>query len=155
MSKPIDQQIQALIDKKIVPKLIQLQKAVALTTFQYITANSLTVGMQYGSPVLTGRYYNSHRITLDAIDTSSVAPENVDGEDKPYKGLPLSFASKTLQGVKLGTVVYISNALPYAQKLEQGWSRYKAPEGVYGVSTEAVTAKFRNVKRAMPEVFKT
>lgn len=157
MPRNIDAQIQKQIEKvmktKVVDKIVAAHKAIALTAFQYVTADSLQVGLQYGSPVLTGRYYTSHTIGINTIH-KEVAPVNPEGEDKPYKGLPLSLAAAALQGLKLGDTVYIANSLPYAKRIENGWSRFKAPEGVYGVTSEVITAKFRNVREALGGLFK-
>lgn len=147
----IQKQIENVIQKKIVHKMVEAHRAIAITAFQYITANSQMVGLEYGSPVLTGRYYTSHRISINGINTD-VSPPNPDGADKPYKGIPLSQAVTELRTLKLGDTVYISNSLDYALSLENGYS-WKAPEGVYGVAAEAITVKFRNVKQALGALF--
>jgi hypothetical protein len=43
-------------------RLAKIYKAVVLELYKRITANSLQVGIAYGSPVLTGRYDASHTI---------------------------------------------------------------------------------------------
>lgn len=148
----LSKQIEAVIQSKIVHKMVEAHRAIGLTLFQYITANSQVVGLEYGSPVLTGRYYTSHRISLNSINTD-VSPPNPDGADKPYKGIPLSLALTELKNLKLGDTIYVANSLDYAQSLENGYS-WKAPEGVYGVAAEAITVKFRNVRQALGALFK-
>ena len=62
MAKSIDQQIKDAMAKKVVGRTTEIYKAVVLELYKRITANSLQVGIAYGSPVLTGRYYASHTI---------------------------------------------------------------------------------------------
>jgi hypothetical protein len=80
--------------------------------------------------VPTGRYYASHTIARGRID-KTVREPNPDGEENPYPGLPLTNAATALLGFKLGQTTYIANSLPYAQILEDGHSKFKAPEGIY------------------------
>jgi hypothetical protein len=48
--------------KKVIGRTTEIYKAVVLELYRRITANSLQVGIAYGSPVPTGRYYASHTI---------------------------------------------------------------------------------------------
>lgn len=128
--------------EKFVRNVTELYKSVVLQTFQYITADSLQVGKKYGSPVLTGRFYASHTINIGRIDTK-VKPENKSGA--VYPGIPLSQAALTVANLKLEDVVYIANSLPYAQRLEDGYSKMKAPNGIYKVAADLIKVKFKNV----------
>ena len=127
-------------------RLAKIYKAVVLELYKRITANSLQVGIAYGSPVLTGRYYASHTIARGRIATTVREP-NPEGEDNPYPGLLLTNAAAALVGLKLGQTTYIASSLPYAQLLEQGHSKFKAPEGIYGVAAEQVAQKFKGAAK--------
>ena len=59
MAKSVDEQIRATMAKKVIGQTTELYKSVVLELYKRITADSLQVGIQYGSPVLTGRYYAS------------------------------------------------------------------------------------------------
>ena len=148
MTSNIDQferDLKRLGQEKFVRQLTELYKAVVLTAFQYVTANSLTVGVAYGSPVLTGRFYGSHTLTIGSVDTR-VKPENPKGSAAPYPGIPLSQAASIVARLKLDDIVYIANALPYARRIEfEGWSKFKAPNGVYRVAANLVRMKYKNV----------
>jgi hypothetical protein len=146
MAKSIDQQIKDAMAKKVVGRTTEIYKAVVLELYKRITANSLQVGRAYGSPVLTGRYYASHTIARGRIDTT-VRDPNPDGAENPYPGLPLTNAASALIGFKLGETTYIANSLPYAQILEEGHSRFKAPKGIYGVAAEQVAQKFKGATK--------
>jgi hypothetical protein len=63
MAKSVDEQIRASMAKKVIGQTTELYKSVVLELYKRITANSLQVGIQYGSLVLTGRYYASHTTT--------------------------------------------------------------------------------------------
>src|SRR5688500_8374529 len=146
MAKSIDQQIKDVMAKKVIGQTTEIYKAVVLELYKRITANSLQVGIAYGSPVLTGRYYASHTIARGRIDRT-VRQLNPDGEDNPYPGLPLTNAAAVLTGFKLGETTFIANNLPYAQPLEEGHSKFKAPEGIYGVAAEQVAQKFKGATK--------
>jgi hypothetical protein len=88
MARSVDQQIKDAMAKKVVGRTTEIYKGVVLELYKRITANSLQVGIAYGSPVLTGRYYASHTIARGRIDTTVREP-NPDGEENPYPGLPL------------------------------------------------------------------
>lgn len=135
-----ERQLTAKGQEKFVRQVTELYKSLVITTYQYITANVLTTSKVFGSPVATGRYYNSHTIRIGSVDPR-VKPE---GEYK--SGLPLSQAAGAISNLKLEDVVYIANSLPYARKIEfEGWSKAKAPHGVYRVAANLVKVKFKNV----------
>src|SRR5688572_6153511 len=142
MAKSIDQQIKDVMAKKVIGQTTEIYKAVVLELYKRISANSLHVGIAYGSPVLAGRYYASHAITRGRIDITVREP-NPEGEENLYPGLPLTHAAAALIGFKLGETTYIANSLPYAQILEEGHSKVKAPEGIYRVAAEQVAQKFK------------
>jgi hypothetical protein len=96
--KRVDQHIKDAMAQKVVGRTTEISKAVVLELYQRITANSLPIGIQHGSPVLTGRYYASHTIARGRIDTTVREP-NPDGEENPYPGLPLTNAAAALFGV--------------------------------------------------------
>jgi hypothetical protein len=129
MTNSIDQQITDATAKKVVGRTTEIYKAVVLELYKRITANSLQDGLAYGSPVLTGRYYASHTVARGRIDTNVREP-NPDGDETPYPGLPLTNAAAALFSFRLGETSYIANSLPYAQMLEEGHSKFKAPEGL-------------------------
>lgn len=90
------------------------------------------------SPVDTGAFRGNHRVTVGNIDTSYNKDEvDPSGQSVLSKGL-----STISAGGGIGKVVYISNSLPYAVKLERGWSG-QAPLGVYNLSFKSVVDKYR------------
>lgn len=89
-----------------------------------------TIGLNlYGdvtelSPVLTGRYRASWNLNEQAPNLDTAATFS----DQPPQGNALT--PPTLSTRPGYPVLVLSNALPYAQRIEDGWSTEKAPDGV-------------------------
>lgn len=70
-----------------------------------------------------GRFKNNFQCGIGVINTdTSAAP------DKGGAG-SISRTVSVLQGWKLGQAIYLTNSLPYAKRLEYGWSQ-QAPSGM-------------------------
>ena len=74
------------------------------------------------SPILTGRYRSSHCMSIGQPSASITGT----GFVSPPSGLP---------------TMSIANNLPYAERLENGWSG-QAPSGVYQNSLNSALASF-------------
>lgn len=96
------------------------QRAFAVTCLNYIVSRS---------PVDTGRYRGSHILSVGKADYSVR-----DFADKTG-AQTLSLGVTALKGVRADALgnVYIQTNLPYAARLENGWSK-QAAAGVYAVS---------------------
>lgn len=126
--------------EKFVRQVTEFYKSLVLTTFQYVSSDVMTTGKSFGSPVATGRFYNSHTIRIGSVDP------RVKPEGKYKSGIPLSQAAAAIANLKLSDIVFIANSLPYARRIEfEGWSSVKAPHGVYRVAANLVKVKFKNV----------
>lgn len=77
------------------------------------------------SPVLTGRYRDAHRFMV-----------NGDERSVPEGGEPIGLAETD--------VVSFVNLLPYARRIEKGWSG-QAPNGVYEAAAAIVRSRFGGV----------
>lgn len=90
-----------------------------------------TVGLQSVitmSPVMDGAYRGNHRVSLNSEDHAySEYTQDLNGSGTLMKG------SFEIAKLKLGDVIYIQNNLPYAVRLENGWSD-QAPMGVYSIA---------------------
>jgi hypothetical protein len=91
-----------------------------------ILANVVTA-----SPVDTGRFRGNWQVGLGERPSCTV-----EAEDKDGSGTVTREGAK-LEGVKLGETVFISNNLPYARRLEFGWSE-QAPKGMVRVTLAQV-----------------
>jgi hypothetical protein len=71
------------------------------------------------SPVDQGRFVAGWNFAFGAEDTS-IRDGEFSGEAERMGSI--NRLTSTLSGIELGMVFYFSNPLPYAQRLEQGWS---------------------------------
>ena len=83
------------------------------------------------SPVLTGRFRASWTIGVGQVDTS-VAPE-------PGPGQTIATPEPRIPAITMGQTYYHANSLPYARRLEYGWSN-KAPGGMVRLTAAEVPA---------------
>ena len=101
-------------------------KRVALAAFQEINR---------GSPVDKGTFRANWVVSFDTIDRSCDLSKNIDDVAETISIATAVIMDKT----ELGTTVYICNSVPYAIKLENGYS----PQATAGVVNPAVV-KIRN-----------
>ncbi len=87
-----------------------------------------------GSGYVGGRFRGNWQVTFEAPATGPI--DNID----PSGGTTLAIGSAELSGAKIGTTIYLVNCLPYAERLEFGWSK-QAPAGVVRVTV----AEFQSV----------
>lgn len=79
------------------------------------------------SPVDTGRFRGNWMTALQSIDTSTSGGEDRSGGSSLSRGLSV------LGQFKPGQTIYLTNSLPYARRLEYGWSG-QAPQGMVRLS---------------------
>jgi hypothetical protein len=81
------------------------------------------------SPVDTGRY----RANWNLNENSPDLDETTQFSKQPPQGSSLK-APSLAPADNLYPVLYLTNGLPYAVRIEEGWSHTKAPEGVLKVA---------------------
>jgi hypothetical protein len=152
-SRQFSAEIDEAIKKEWVAKFVQFHRTIALDCYKAIQTDSRAVAIKHGSPVMTGRYSGSHTIAINSVDTSVLPPapkHNLNSKSPPSARLinakPLSSVSAILQKLKAFDYVTIANSLPYAEELELGFSKFKAPNGVYDVTVKFIEEKFANAK---------
>lgn len=93
-------------------------------------ALELQSGMIEKSPVDTGRFKGNWQCGIGAMnaDTSQ-------GEDKSGQGA-IGRTAATLAGWRPGQTIWLTNSLPYARRLEYGWSQ-QAPAGMVRLTFQA------------------
>lgn len=105
---------------------LEMQRKIAL---------QVLAGVVFRSPVDTGRFRASWVAQAGRINTA-VAPEGAAEYAAPN-------AAKLLASSGLKQpfgVLYVSNSLPYAVRLEEGWSG-QAPAGIIGPTIQTVNVK--------------
>ena len=80
------------------------------------------------SPVDTGRFCGNWNVAYGGIDYSTDGTEDKNGSATIYRG-----ASRILSNNLPGVTIYITNSLPYAHRLEDGYSK-QAPNGMVRLS---------------------
>lgn len=85
------------------------------------------------SPVDTGRFRGNWQTGIGSIPSGVLEAADKAG------GSTISRMTGTVQGAKAGDVIYLSNNVPYALKLEYGHSK-QAPSGVVRVTVEEFQA---------------
>lgn len=79
------------------------------------------------SPVDTGRFRGNWMTALGTINTSTSGVADKSG------GQALAQGASVLASFKPGQTIYMTNSLPYARRLEYGWSK-QAPQGMVRLS---------------------
>ncbi|MGE6580397.1 hypothetical protein ACQKD0_05100 [Vreelandella aquamarina] len=106
-----------------------------------IAAEALQL-LQFGSPVDQGTYRANHRISIGDRDMTF---ELVAGSSAPKGSLDQEVYEREVRKLLTEnapfTIVYIQNNLPYAQRLEDGWSQ-QAGEGVYAVAANNLRERY-------------
>lgn len=95
-----------------------------------------------GSPVMDGSFRNSNLITIDQPTYHYIEGE---GNTAPKGTLDQKAFDRGAQHIlkaKLGNCVYLTNALPYALRIENGHSD-QSPQGVYAIAFQSVSSKYR------------
>lgn len=91
------------------------------------TVQSLVVS----SPVDTGAYRASHIVSVGSSDYGVREPSTNAVQDASIQAVKF----------KLGSLIYIQNNQPYAERLENGWSD-QAPLGIYSTTFTYITQKY-------------
>lgn len=87
------------------------------------TALSLESGFIKRSPVLTGRFRGNWQLTVDTPAAGTLETTDKSGAQTLAAGV------NALSGFEVGPPIYIVNNLPYARRLEDGYSQ-QAPAGM-------------------------
>ena len=124
---------------------LSLQAADRATLLVQKTALDMGSQVVEQSPVLTGRFKGNWNSSVGAADMS--VSDEVDPSGR--RTIDRMRSSLTLDNVRRGTKIFISNALPYARKLEyEGHSR-QAPNGMVRLTLQRTAEA---VKKAVSEI---
>lgn len=97
------------------------------------------------SPVDTGRFRANWQYGVSGPNTATLVAADKSGQSS------IARIAAGVATARLGDVIYISNALPYALRLETGWSK-QAPAGMVGLTvTEFQSAIDRAVAATQAE----
>lgn len=106
------------------------------------TALELQSGMVEKSPVDTGRFKGNWNCGIGVMNTATDS-----GEDKTGAGA-VGRTQTVLDGWKPGQTIWLTNNLPYARRLEYGWSD-QAPGGMVRLTVQDYS---QALKRAVESI---
>lgn len=90
------------------------------------------------SPVDTGRFRANWQVAVGSVPDGTLSLEDKSGTATVNK------ATAATAGVKSGDVIYLVNNLPYAQRLEDGYSG-QAPGGMVGLTVQQFQQVVRQI----------
>ena len=97
-------------------------------------------GIVQKSPVDTGRFRGNWIVSTGSPDLRTKAQTDKSGSASINEG-----ANKISSfDFKKQSTVYIQNNLPYANRLENGWSK-QAPKGMVSITVNNANQKYKNV----------
>jgi len=124
---------------------LQLNKEIADTEEKIEDAISLIAmdslrGVVMKSPVDTGRFRGNWIVSKNAANTTSSQVTDKNGGQTITKG------SGVIDTFEMNTDsrIIIQNNLPYANRLENGWSK-QAPNGMVALTVAEMQRKYRNI----------
>ncbi len=135
--------------RRVILQATEAIRSLAQLAFAEFSQDQLAVGGAWGSPVASGRFAGSMRLSVGSVDTS-YAP--ADPTYKYPRGArarsqlpPRTIRNQTaqivaakLRGWRLGQTIFISNSVPYVRRIEIGGHSWQTPDGVFGVTTAHV-----------------
>lgn len=151
--------INAQIDKahkRVVAEATEVIRAVAIDAYSELQKPSDEKG---GSPIASGQYAASMRLSLNYIDRSfapadpayDYPPPSVHKYDRAnlpgrsIRNRPISGVSAKLRNFRLGDTIFISNSAPHAREIEVGGKSWQTPDGVFEYTMRLVIARFSNL----------
>lgn len=103
------------------------------------TALQLQSEMIARSPVDTGRFKGNWQTGIGAVNADTGSAANSDA---------LGRCATVLQGWKPGQTIFLTNSLPYAKRLENGWSQ-QAPAGMVRLTVANYAAALANAVKGL------
>ena len=86
------------------------------------------------SPVDTGRFRGNWQVAIGSIPSGTLELDDKTGT------ATVSKADLKLVGAKAGDTIYLANNLPYAVRLEEGYSKTQAPQGMVALTVQEFAA---------------
>jgi hypothetical protein len=92
------------------------------------------------SPVRSGRFRANWQVALNSPPAGTLASADKSGADTIAKG------AETIAGAKAGGMIWLVNNLPYARRLEYGYSK-QAPAGMVRVTVAEFNASVHRANK--------
>ena len=105
-------------------------------------ALDLERGMIMRTPVDTGRAKGAWNCGVGVIDNSEAGRRDTTPKGDLDEAGAISAADRVLQGWKPGQTIWLTLSLPYARRLENGWSK-QSPNGMVRLSVQEYSEHIR------------
>ena len=92
-----------------------------------------------GSPVDTGRFKSNWVYGSGNVNTTQTDATNVNS---------MVVITQEIEAWVPGTIIYITNSLPYARRLEYGWSK-QAPQGMVRLAVQDFKTNVNNAAKSL------
>lgn len=104
----------------------------------------MTVALTRMSPVDTGRFRGNWMFGEGSPNTATIEAVDKDGSTTVAR------VTAAVGSVQAGGIVYITNSLPYARRLEYGWSKQApSPPGIVRLTVQRYTAYIEAAVRGL------
>lgn len=87
-----------------------------------------------------GRFRNNWQASVNSMNLTANESPDSDGSASMIK------AKRVTDSLEMGSTFYLSNNLPYAQRLEYGWSK-QAPSGMLRLSVAELQARMNEANK--------
>jgi hypothetical protein len=99
-------------------------------------ANDALTGIVMKAPVDTGRFRSNMSVSISTPDLTTLPKTTIKGASQV-----ISEGQNKIYSNKQAVKVYIQNNLPYAMRLENGWSK-QAPAGMIAITLNELQHKY-------------
>lgn len=108
------------MESRIKPGIVTAQRAIVTYCFQEWEQGKATWSSKQPNYYWSGQYRASVNVSIDSPEGDYAAPNPGPWpiHPDPYPGKDIATALDAIGGLQFGAVVYISNAVPYAQTVE-------------------------------------
>ena len=107
-------------ERKTIDKMERAARKIVLDAFSEVIMMS---------PVDTGRFRGNWQTAIGSVPSGTIEVLDPDGN------IVIAKVAGVTAGMEIGDVVYMANNLPYAQRLEDGWSQ-QAPAGMVRLTVQ-------------------
>ena len=116
-------------DREVEQRILQLLRLIGMEVLRRLVLKS---------PVDTGRFRGNWSVAIGAADTSEKDTTDKSGQATIQAG------TAVVSGLSKAQAIWLTNNLPYAERIENGWSQ-QAPAGVVAVTIAEIEAFFARV----------
>jgi|TARA_R110002072_G_scaffold61035_1_gene154245 hypothetical protein len=106
-----------------------------LEVFAHVQNDAL-IGLVMKAPVDTGRFRSNMSVSISTPDLTTLPKTTIKGASQV-----ISEGQNKIYSNKRAVKVYIQNNLPYAMRLENGWSK-QAPQGMIAITLNELEHKY-------------